>query len=224
MALAMLILMSILFAVTHIGMSHDPYRSRLLEKIGPKGFQVVYSVVSLVTFGAAVSLFSHHRKAGPVLWTMPGFLYPLVFLLMLLAFLLLVLSMRDRSPAMMLGGKMEPEGVLKITRHPMNMAIASFGLAHTIANGNLGDIAFFGSLFAVGLFGSYHQDRRKVREMGDAYVTFRNQTGVLPFAAIVKGKQKLEASDLRLPFVIFALLAFVAALVVHEDLFGIRPF
>ena len=224
MALALLILMSVLFAVTHIGMSHDPFRARLVERLGPKGFQVVYSIVSLITFGVAVSIFAGNRKAGPVLWTTSHWLYPVVYLLMLLAFLLLVLSMRDRSPAMMIGGKMEPEGVLRITRHPMNMAIAFFALAHMIANGSLGDVAFFGSLFVVGFFGSYHQDQRKVREKGEDYVAFQGKTGVFPFAAIVQGKIGLAAKDLRMPFVIFAVLSFVAALVVHEDLFGIRPY
>lgn len=224
MALTMLILMSVLFAVTHIGMSHDPFRARLVERLGPTGFQVVYSIVSLITFGAAVWIFADNRKAGPVLWTTSHWLYPVVYLLMLLAFQLLVLSMRDRSPAMMIGGKMEPEGVLRITRHPMNMALAFFALAHMIANGSLGDVAFFGSLFVVGFFGSYHQDQRKVREKGEDYVAFQGQTGVFPFAAIVQGKIGLAAKDLRMPFVIIAVLAFVAALVVHEDLFGIRPF
>jgi uncharacterized membrane protein len=224
MALAMLILMSILFAVTHIGMSHDPVRARLIERIGPKGFQVVYTIVSLITFGAAVSIFADNRKAGPVLWTTSPWLYPVVYLLMLLAFLLLVLSMRDRSPAMMIGGKMEPEGVLRITRHPMNMALACFALSHMIANGSLGDVAFFGSVFVVGFFGSYHQDRRKAREKGEDYVAFQRETSVFPFAAILRGKTTLEAKDLRMPFLIFAVLAFVAALLVHEDLFGIRPF
>jgi len=224
MALALLILMSVLFAVTHIGMSHDPFRARLVERLGPKGFQVVYSVVSLVTFGAAVLIFAHNRKAGPVLWTTPVWLLPIVYLLMLLAFLLLVLSMHDRSPAMMIGGKMEPEGVLRITRHPMNMALACFALAHMIANGSLGDVAFFGSIFVVGFLGSYHQDERKVREKGADYVAFQGRTGVFPFAAIVQGKIGLTAKDLRMPFVIFAVLAFVAAIVLHEDLFGIRPF
>ena len=224
MALAILILMSVLFAVTHIGMSHDPFRARLVEKFGPKGFQVVYSLVSLVTFGVAVFVFANNRKAGPVLWTLPGWLYPIVYLLMLFAFLLLVLSMRDRSPAMMIGGKMVPEGVLRITRHPMNMALACFALAHMIANGTLGDLFFFGSIFVVGFFGSYHQDQRKVREKGEDYVAFQGRTGVFPFAAIVQGRIGLTAKDLRMPFVIIAVLAFVAALVVHEDLFGIRPY
>ena len=84
--------------------------------------------------------------------------------------------------------------------------------------------ALFGSLFAVGLFGSYHQDQRKVREKGEAYVAFQNKTGVLPFAAILQRKTRLERDDLRLPLAIFTVVAFVAALVLHEELFGLRPY
>ncbi len=224
MELAMLILMSLLFAVTHIGMSHDPLRSRLVGSLGDRGFQVVYSAVSLATFVPAVMIFADNPKAGPVLWTTPLWLYPVVYLLMLVAFLLLVLSMRDRSPAMMIGGKMKAEGILRVTRHPMNMAIASFALAHVIANGSLGDVAFFGSIFVVGFFGSYHQDRRKAREKGEPYAAFQQETSVFPFAAILKGRNRLETGEPRIPFVIFALLAFVSAILVHEDLFGFRPF
>lgn len=224
MALAMLILLSVLFGVTHIGMSHDPLRARLVDQLGVMGFQALYTIVSFVTFGGAIWIFVGHRKMGPVLWTMPGWLYPLVYLLMLMAFLLLVLSMRNPSPAMMMGGKMEPNGVLRVTRHPMNMGLACFGLAHVIANGSLGDVFFFGSLFVVGFFGSYHQDQRKVREKGEAYVAFQNQTSVLPFAAILQGRIRLEAKDLSIPFVILAALAFVSAILFHEDLFGFRPY
>lgn len=224
MALAMLILMSVLFAVTHIGMSHDPLRARLVERMGPNGFQLVYTIVSLFTFGAAVWIFADNPKAGPVLWTLPHWFYPLVYLLMLLAFLLLVLSMGDRSPAMMIGGKMKAEGVLRITRHPMNMAIACFALAHGIANGSLGDVCFFGSLFVVGFFGSYHQDRRKAREKGAAYTAFQEETGILPFAAVLQGKTRLGPRDLRIPYLVLGILAFVAAIWVHEDLFGVRPY
>ena len=224
MALAMLILMSVLFAVTHIGMSHDPLRARLVEQIGPKGFQGVYSLVSFITFGGAVWIFAGHRKLGPVLWTMSHWFYPVVYLLMLAAFLLLVLSMRNPSPAGMVGGKMEARGVLKITRHPMNMSLACFALAHVIANGSLGDVFFFGSIFVVGFFGPYHQDRRKVREKGEEYVAFQNRTGVLPFAAILQGKARFEKNDVNIPFTIIAVVAFVAAILFHEDLFGIRPY
>lgn len=224
MGLALLVLFSILFVITHIGMSHDPLRGRLVERLGTKGFQAVYTIVSFVTFGGAVWIFIGHRKAGPVLWTLSHGLYPVVYLLMLMAFLLVVLSMRNPSPAMMVGGKTEPKGILQITRHPMNMGVACFGLAHVIANGSLGDVFFFGSLFVVGFFGSYHQDRRKAREKGEPYVAFQKETSVLPFAAILQGKKRLEVKSLSIPFLIIAVLAFVSAILFHQDLFGVRPY
>jgi uncharacterized membrane protein len=106
----------------------------------------------------------------------------------------------------------------------MNMALSCFALAHILANGSLGDVFFFGSLFVVGFFGSYHQDRRKAREKGEAYKAFQRETGVLPFAAIVQGKARLEAADLRIPFLVIGLLAFIAAFWLHEDWFGVRPY
>jgi uncharacterized membrane protein len=224
MALAMLMLLSVLFAATHIGMSHDPYRARLVDQLGVVAFQVVYTIVSFITLGGAIWIFVGNRKMGPVLWTLPGWLYPLVYLLMLMAFLLLVLSMRTPSPAMMMGGKTEASGVLRVTRHPMNMGLACFALAHVIANGSLGDVFLFGSLFVVGFFGSYHQDKRKAREKGEAYVTFQGQTSIFPFAAVVQGKTRLEAKDFSIPFVVIAVLAFVSAFLFHENLFGLRPY
>ena len=224
MVLAMLILLIVLFAVTHIGLSHDPLRSRLVDRIGLNAFQGLYAIVSFVTFGGAVWIYAGHRDMGPVLWTLPQGLVPVVYLLMLMAFLLVVLSMRNPSPAGMIGGKMEPAGILRITRHPMNMGLACFGLAHMIANGSLGDVSFFGSIFVVGCFGSYHQDRRKVKEKGDAYAAFQRKTGVLPFAAILQGKTRLAAREMSIPLLIFAVAAFAAAILFHEDLFGIRPY
>lgn len=224
MSLALLILLSGLFAVTHIGMSHDPYRSRMSEKLGEKPFMGVYSLVSLVTLGGAIWVFSQTSDLGPVLWTLPTWLHPVVYLLALMGVLLLVLSFADPSPAGMVPAAVEPRGVLRITRHPMNMGIACFALAHMMANGALGDLFFFGSLFVVGCLGPFHQDRRKAREKGESYVTFQEQTSAIPFAAIISGKTKLELGEIRLPFAVMAVVVYVAVILLHGRLFGISPF
>jgi len=224
MTLGLLILFSVLFAVTHIGMSHDPYRARLVEKLGEKPFLGVYSLVSLVTFGGAIWVFAGNQNIGPVLWTLPGWLYPLVYLLMLAAFLLLVLSVANPSPAGMQPAAMSARGVLRITRHPMNMGFACFGLAHMMANGILGDLVFFGSLFVVGYFGPYHQDRRKAREKGEPYSAFQKETSIFPFAAIISKKTRIEVSELRPIFVGISIAAYIAVILLHQKLFGVRPF
>ena len=224
MALLLLILFSVLFAVTHIGMSHDPFRARMVEKLGEKPFLAVYSLISLVTLGGAIWIFAGNQNVGPVLWTLPGWLYPLVYLLMLAAFMLLVLSVANPSPAGMQPASMSAQGVLRITRHPMNMAFACFGLAHMMANGILGDIIVFGSIFVVGFFGSYHQDRRKIREKGKTFIDFQKETSIFPFSAILSGTTRLQMSEFRSLFIAIALAAFITVILLHQKLFGVRPF
>jgi uncharacterized membrane protein len=224
MALFLLILLSLLFVATHLGMSHDPYRSQMVRRLGPQPFMGVYSLVSLVTLGGAIWVFATHEHLGPRLWTLPGWLYPVVYLLMILSFLLLVLSVSTPSPTGMRPASMEPLGVLRVTRHPMNMGFACFGIAHVLANGTLGDVFFFGSIFLVGFAGAYHQDRRKAREQGEPFRIFQSRTSVFPFAAILQGKTGFVAGELSRPLLVTAVAAFLAALLLHEKLFGVSPF
>jgi len=225
MALFLLMLLSVLFFVTHLGMSHDPYRSRMVQRLGAQVFMGVYSLVSLVTLGGAIWVFATHKGMGPYLWTLPGWLLPLVYLLMLVSFLLLVLSVATPSPIGMRPASLEPRGVLRVTRHPMNMGFACFAFAHILANGALGDVFFFGSIFLVGFAGAYHQDGRKARESGDAsFKAFREQTSVFPFVAILRGKTRFDAGEFSRPLLIAAVVAYVAAILLHKKLFGVSPF
>lgn len=226
MNLTLIVAFSVLFPLTHILMSHGSIRSSLVTALrGEWPFRAVYSVVSFLTLGASVAIWWGHRQLGPELWDLPFWLTRSVALpLMLLALVLLVLMLAAPSPASMLPGVPKVHGVLRITRHPLNMAFAAFGLAHLIANGFLGDVFFFGQFVALGVLGAYHQDTRKAREKGDAYREFMRQTSVLPFAAMVLGKTKLEADDIAFPLFLIAVAAFVALVIFHGRLFGVAVF
>jgi len=121
-------------------------------------------------------------------------------------------------------GKIEARGVLRITRHPMNIGIACFGLTHLIANGALGDVAFFGSLFALGVLGPIHQDARKKREKGDAYRDFCRQTSVLPFVAILTRRNRLAVDELPYPLGLVGIVIFAVVFVFHGRFFGVGLF
>ena len=224
MTLFLLILLSSLFAITHIGMSHGEIRRSLIQKLGEQPFRGLYSLVSFLTLGGAIWVFSGHRNLGPLFWDTPGWLYPLVYLLMLLGLMLLVSSFVTPSPTGMVAKSMTPKGVLRITRHPMNMGFASFGLAHMVANGSLGDLFFFGSIFVVGFFGAYHQDHRLADERGHGFAAFRTQTSVLPFAAILQGRNHLKPEEFRIPVLALILAGYVALVLFHGRLFGAEPF
>jgi uncharacterized membrane protein len=160
-----------------------------------------------------------------MLWEAPRIVELVVALpLMLLAMVLLVLAFASPSPASMIGGKLEPRGIIRVTRHPMNMAFVLFGLAHMVANGSLGDLFFFGQFVLLGVLGPYHLDARMARDKGEAYQEFRRQTSVIPFAAILRGRNRFDAGELAIPMFVIGVAAFVALVVFHGRLMGVDLF
>jgi uncharacterized membrane protein len=226
MGLAMSIVLSFLFAATHIGLSHGNVRRRLIEKLGTWPFRGVYSLISIVTLGGAALAYWDVRHLGePTLWTAPTWLAAIVaYPLMFVALELFALMLGTPSPVSMMPAKAEPRGVLRITRHPMNMAFSCFGIAHAFATGTLAGVCFFGSIFVVGFFGAYHQDRRKANAGDEAFLAFRRETSVFPFAAILFRKTRPALSELSLPLLIIGLAAFAALIVFHGRLFGVDLF
>jgi uncharacterized membrane protein len=226
MNLTFIIVFSVLFPLTHILLSHPPIRSGLVKALrGEWPFRGFYSLVSFVTLGGSIGFYWSNRHLGPFLWEVSPLVERIIALpLMLFALVLLFLMMATPSPTSMMPGALEARGVLRITRHPMNMAFALFGLAHIIANGALGDVFFFGQFLVLGVLGAYHQDARKKKEGGDEVRAFMKQTSVLPFVAIMRGRNRLEASELAFPLFVLGVIAFVALAVFHGRLFGVDLF
>lgn len=226
MYLTLLIVFCVLFPLTHILLSHGAIRSGLITALrGEWPFRGLYSLVSFVTLGGAAVIYWSHRHLGSVLWEVSPIVERVVALpLMLAALVLLVLSLATPSPASMMPGKLEARGIIRLTRHPMNMAFALFGIAHLVANGALGDVFFFGQFVVLGVLGPLHQDARMARERGDAYLEFRRQTSLIPFGAIVRGRNRFEASELAFPMFLIGVVGFVALVVFHGRLFGVDLF
>jgi len=221
MTLTLIVTFSVLFVVTHIGMSHGAFRESLVAKLGRLPFMGLYSLVSFLTLGPAAILWWQNRHLGPMLWEAPFWAErAIAVVLMLFAFQLIMMMLATPSPSGMMPTKIEARGVLRITRHPMNIGIACFGLTHLIANGSLGDVAFFGSLFVLGVLGPIHQDARKKREKGDAYRDFCHQTSVLPFVAIITRRNRLAADELPYPLGLLGILIFVVLFFFHGRFFG----
>jgi len=226
MNLTLIIVFSVLFPLTHILMSHGSIRSGLIRALhGVWPFRGVYSLVSFLTLGPAAAIWWSNRHLGPELWQLPFWVGRGIALpLMLLAILLLALMLAATPPSGMLPVTTKVHGVLRITRHPMNMAFASFGLAHLLTNGYLGDLFFFGQFVVLGVLGVLHQDARLKREKGEPYREFVKQTSVLPFVAILTGRTRLEPTDLPFPLVLIGVVVFVALVVFHGRLFGVPVF
>jgi uncharacterized membrane protein len=221
MTLTLIVVFSVLFVVTHFGLSHDPLRRSIVSKIGEWPFRGLYSLVSFLTLGPAAVLWWQNRHLGPVLWELPFWGEQIVAaLLMFFALQLLLLSLATPSPASMAPAKNEARGILRVTRHPMNMGLAMWGLAHLLANGTVGDVAFFGSFVVVGIIGPYHLDARHKRSKGEEFKEFCKQTSVMPFSAILGRQNRLALDELSFPLALIGIVLFVVLTVFHSRFFG----
>ena len=226
MNLILIIVFSVLFPLTHMLMSHGSIRSGLIKNLhGEWPFRGFYSLVSFLTLGPSAAIWWGHRHLGPELWDLPFWLERCIALpLMLLAIVLLVLMLANPSPASMIPGVNQARGVLRITRHPMNIAFASFGLAHLASNGYLGDVFFFAQFLVLGILGAFHQDARLAKKKGEPYRELMRTTSVLPFVAILRRRNRLDAGELAFPLFLIAVVVFVALVVFHGRLFGTPVF
>jgi uncharacterized membrane protein len=221
MTLTLIVLFSALFAATHLALSHGSIREGFVQTMGQWPFRGLYSLISFLTLGPATVLWWQNRHMGIVLWELPFWGERIIAgLLVLFGFFLFFQLLATPSPAGMMPAKNEARGVLRITRHPMNMGITMWALAHLLANGTIGDVAFFGSFVVVGILGPYHMDARLKRSKGEDFTEFCKQTSVLPFGAILRGRNRLAVDELSFPLALIAVTVFAVLIVFHSRLFG----
>lgn len=173
----MLILASVTFVGTHFLMSH-PMRKELVRIFRANGFVLVYSVVSLVTFGWMVFEFMRANKAEPY-WPAGDVLWAVATAIMLLASILFVGSfVRNPSfpgmPDQMATQK--PFGVFRITRHPMMWGFALWGIAHVIVAPRPDNFIFSGAIIFLALVGAKAQEIKKARLVGVEWDAWLRQT------------------------------------------------
>ena len=215
-----------LFLITHLGMSSVEIRSRLIGALGGWLYESVYSLVSLATFIPLVVVFGRHKHAGTMLWNLRDLALArsLAWLIMFASLIMLVAGLSALSTtAIKAQSEGRQHGILKLTRQPAFVAVALFGLAHMIMNGWLGDLTFFGGFVILGVVGGWHQDQRKIRELGEPYRRLIEQTSFMPGAALLSGRQRWQADDT--PWRAIAIGAALTLLLVafHPMFFGGYP-
>ena len=218
-----------LFVGSHLVISSPSVRAAIIHRIGMQPFRGLYSIVAFGTLIPLVMTFMRHKHAGAMLWYLRDFraARSLTWLLMFAALIMLAASLISPSPgaigARQGGGPGGVHGMLKLTRHPGHVAFSLFGFAHMLMNGWVGDVIFFGTFPALGILGGLHQDRRKLREMGESYRCFVEQTSFFPGAALASGRQHWSLADM--PWVAIGIGSAIAVILVmfHPYLFGGSP-
>jgi len=194
-----LILGWLVFGGTHMAMSSVTLRPKIVATVGANAFTGIYSLVALATFIPLVSVYVGHRHGGELLWNFrdTAGVRTAVMWFSGCCFAFSVASFFQPSPASFgIGGPARVHGLLRITRHPLFLPIGLIGLAHTVINGYVTDVLFFGGLFIYAIVGCMHQDTRKRVTDGPAFEKFLAETSLLPFAAILTGRTAFVASEL----------------------------
>lgn len=222
----MIALWAALFVGSHMLISSDAIRPALLKRIGEQPYRGLYSLVAFATFVPLLMAFGYHKHAGPMLWYLRDVepIRWLTWLMMLVAFMFFVGSFVNPNPGA-IGAPSERSvgGILKITRHPNFVALASFAFAHMLMNGWAGDLFFFGSIATLAIVGGRHQDRRKLRELGASYRILVDTTSFFPGAALFSGRQQWTIADTPWIAIVVGAATTILILIIHPRLFGGSP-
>lgn len=177
-----LFLSAIAFVGLHFLLSH-PLRAPLVGKLGEKGFQGLYSVQALLTFGLMIYFYRAIGREPPV-WTAGEWVWIVAALVMWLGAILFFGSFLG-NPALP-GARLErgkvPGGVFAITRHPMMWGFATWAAVHLAVIGTAKAMVFDGALIFLAIAGSIGQDAKKERRMGERFHEWAAQTAFIPFS------------------------------------------
>jgi uncharacterized membrane protein len=222
---ALILFLWLLFGGTHLVGSSVPVRTYAIRRIGNLGFKGLYSLVALATFAALCYFFFTHKHAGYQLYSSGYFLELLAHLLMLAALVILLQGLVSANPMTTqaeLSGRYvsNGQGIQRITRHPQNFSFALFGLAHLLANPYVGDWIFFGGFIVYGIVSAMHQDRRQLATGTREVRQFLADTSAIPFAAILRGKQRFGLDEYYPPALVAAIVVFILLKLLHPMLFG----
>jgi uncharacterized membrane protein len=173
------------FGASHLALSSRRWRPRIVAALGERTFQGLYSVLALAIFVPLVATYFRNKHAGPYLGTLSGVpgLRWLMFVGMGAAFALLVAGLVRPSPAAITPGSTEVRGIYHVTRHPVLMSFALYGVLHLcVVSVNAAELAFFAGFPLFVWIGARHQDQRKLASGGAEFRRFYDATPFAPFS------------------------------------------
>jgi len=216
-------LLGLAFVGSHFFMSLAEVREPLVQRIGEGPFLGLYSLVSLVLLVLMAMAYGEADRS--VYWWYPDPVHYLIaMVVMWFATVLVAGSFMAPNPSSVgMGDKAKegPQGMLRITRHPLLWGFGLWAFAHVLANGDVSSVMFFLSFAVLSVVGALVLDRKKASQIGNDWTVFMGQTSLLPFAAILAGRTKFAVKELVAPLLVgsgvYAVLFFA-----HEWLSGVE--
>jgi uncharacterized membrane protein len=222
------------FVLIHVGVSATGLRAALVGRIGSGPYRALFSLASLALLVWLIRGYNAMRAdpfdpLNEALWAPPPWLHWPAVALSLFGVALAVAGLFSPGPT--LAGfearglaRAEPAyGVLRITRHPFLWGAALWAAGHLLVNGERFAVMLFGALGLMVLFGARSIDRKGRARDPEGYARFEAVSSNIPFAAIVRGRNRLALGEIGWRGLI-GLAAALAVAYAHERLFDLPVF
>jgi len=200
-SLVMLVVL-VLFAVIHSGGA--ALRTRAEDVIGPRAWRLVFAAASIPTAVVVIGWFLAHRYDGSRLWNLQGVpgMVPLVWIGTAISFLFLYPATYNllEIPAVLKPQvRLYATGIIRISRHPQAIGQILWCVTHALWIGSSFMVVTCIGLIGHHLFAVWHGDRRLRSRFGDAFEELEANTSVVPFLAVIDGRQQLAWREFLRP-------------------------
>ena len=208
-----ILLLILLFAIIHSGGA--ALRSKAESIMGPRLWRLCFVSFSLPSALILISYFLAHRYDGIRLWNFQGnnFVFFLVWFLTAISFLFLypaTYNLLEIPSVLKPKVRIYGTGIMRVTRHPQAFGQIIWCFAHTLWIGTSFSLITSLGLISHHLFAIWHGDKRLEVKFGDEFYKFKNSTSIIPFAAIVGGRQQIKVKE----FIKFSQLGILIAIAV----------
>lgn len=190
------------FAIAHSGLA--ALRSWGEQRIGPRLYRILFALVSLPLAVVLIIYFFNHRYDGLQLWQVQGVpgIQSLVWVLSAISFLFLypaTFNLLEIAAIQKPQVHLFETGIIRITRHPQMVGQVIWCIAHTLWIGTSFTLLTSVGLVLHHLFAVWHGDKRMQTRYGEAFEVAKARTSVIPFLAILQGRQSLKWEEFVRP-------------------------
>ena len=191
-------LLIFVFAVIHSGGA--ALRSKAESIMGARLWRLCFVSLSLPSAIILISYFLSHRYDGIRLWNFQGnsFVFLLVWFLTAISFLFLypaTYNLLEIPSVLKPKVRIYGTGIMRITRHPQAFGQIIWCFAHTLWIGTSFTLVTSLGLILHHIFAIWHGDKRLETKFGGEFYQFKESTSIIPFMAIIEGRQTFKIKE-----------------------------
>jgi len=190
------------FAVLHSGGAS--LRTWGEARIGARAWRLLFAAVSIPAAVIVIGYFLQHRYDGVRLWDLQDqpWVIPLVWGGTAISFLFLYPATYNllEIPALLRPQvRLYATGIIRVCRHPQAAGQILWCATHLLWIGTSFMVVACLGLIAHHLFAVWNGDRRLRNRFGGAFEELRASTSLIPFLAVLEGRQRLVPAEFLRP-------------------------